>query len=74
VSADEKDENDAPLDLSEWEPQSPPSDFAERVLAKVKPPKAAQRRKPVGETDHIRAGDWRILVQDDAGSVLDLHA
>jgi hypothetical protein len=46
VSADEKDENDAPLDLSEWEPQSPPSDFAERVLAKVKPPKAAQRRKP----------------------------
>jgi hypothetical protein len=41
VSEDEKDEK---LDLSAWEPQLPPSDFAERVLARVKP--APPARKP----------------------------
>ena len=28
-----EEDNDEKLDLSAWEPQAPPSDFAERVLA-----------------------------------------
>lgn len=32
-----EEENEDELDLSAWEPQSPPSDFAEKVLARVMP-------------------------------------
>lgn len=35
----EEEENEEKLDLSAWEPQLPPSDFAERVLAEVRPKK-----------------------------------
>lgn len=41
--SDEK-ENE-PLDLSAWEPQLPPSDFAERVMAQVHPRATAKRRR-----------------------------
>jgi hypothetical protein len=36
-------EDDKPLDLSAWEPQLPPSDFAARVMAKVHPPQKRRR-------------------------------
>lgn len=43
------DEEDKPLgaeiDLSAWEPQLPPPDFAERVMAKVRPPPTKPRRR-----------------------------
>lgn len=41
--------DDAPLDLSAWEPQAPPADFAERVMAQVHPAKVTpikRRRWP----------------------------
>lgn len=49
MSAEE--DQDEKLDLSAWEPQLPPSDFAERVLAKVKPPvaSASAKRRPWGK-------------------------
>lgn len=46
MSEDENEEKEERLDLSAWEPQLPPSDFAERVLAEVNPPKAAPKRRP----------------------------
>jgi len=45
------DPNDEPLDLSSWDAQAPPADFAERVLARVReeapPVKKARRRWPI---------------------------
>lgn len=46
--SEEEEENER-LDLSAWEPQLPPSDFAERVLAEVRPAKEPQKR----------SGRWR---------------
>lgn len=56
----EDDKEEAPLDLSAWEPQSPPSDFAERVLAKVNPPKAAPKRKPWGKIAGATVGGLAV--------------
>lgn len=41
------DPNDLPLDLDAWEPQAPPADFAERVLAQVRaePPAAKEKKR-----------------------------
>ena len=50
---------DPKMDLEAWEPQLPPSDFAERVLGQVRaeaPPVAPQ---PVRRA-HARAGRWGI--------------
>jgi hypothetical protein len=46
VSEEEKDQT---MDLSAWEPQLPPSDFAERVLARVKPAPAAKKKRAWGK-------------------------
>jgi ferric-dicitrate binding protein FerR (iron transport regulator) len=42
-----EEENEEKLDLSAWDAQLPPSDFAERVLAEVRPKKAEEaKRRP----------------------------